>query len=519
MILQRRRDSPDTDLHFVGLDGAAEHSTLGRFLDEALLLATSLHAHGLRTGDIVAIRGANTLPYSRAVVASLLAGLTTLPLVSLLGDSDVEQVLALSGANLLLSERTGPKRPLTEHLAALAAAGSPGVALIGDGVPVPGTITLPRSRDQWPADQFPAKRTAPAFLLYTSGTTGVPRGVLHGYDSILAEVLDWSTSTDLADGGHVFEPFPLGHIAGLDSLLVSVCLGRDLTMISTWDAAIAADALEAYGATAAGSTPFYASTLFDEFDRRGTTRTSLSTLQSGGGAVGSQLVRRAEKYGIRMARAYGSTEHPSATACRSGESLAERADTDGCPTGGSEVRIVDDAGIEVAEGGVGEVQLRGPEQFLGYLDGGTDSFAEDGWFRTGDLGRLSGGRLTITGRKKDIIIRGGENISVVEVEQILSGCPGVEAAAVIGVPDERYGERMLAFVVRSSAGPEVDLESVRAHFTAAGVARHKIPEWVREIDDLPRNALGKVQKHLLPVGDGDPQIRAPSYLPRLPMKS
>ena len=496
-ILQRRRDSRDRRLHFVGLDGSAEHVTLGEFLDQALALAASLRAYGLRSGDVVAVRGANTLPYSRAVVASLLAGLTTLPLVSLLGDADVEQVLALSEARLLLSERSGQKRSLTEHLAALASGGSPAVALLGDGASVPGRIRLPDAAQPWAADRFPAAQPAAAFLLYTSGTTGVPKGVLHGYDSIMAEVYDWSTTTDLADGGHVLQPFPLGHIAGLDGLLVSVCLGRDLTMVSAWDAAVVADALEAYGATASGSTPFYASTLFDEFDRRGTTRTSLATLQSGGGVVGSHLVRRAERYGIRMARAYGSTEHPSATACRSFESLAERADTDGRPTGGTEVRIVDESGTDVPEGVSGEVLLRGPEQFLGYLDAGTESVSAGGWFHTGDLGRLSDGRLTITGRKKDIIIRGGENISVLEVERILAGCPGVADAAVVGAPDERYGERVHAYVVRAAGGPAVDLETVRAHFAATGVARHKTPEWVGEVDELPRNALGKIQRHRL----------------------
>jgi acyl-CoA synthetase (AMP-forming)/AMP-acid ligase II len=198
-----------------------------------------------------------------------------------------------------------------------------------------------------------------------------------------------------------------------------------------------------------------------------------------------------------MARAYGSTEHPSATACRSFESLAKRADTDGRPTGGTEVRIVDESGTDVPEGVSGEVLLRGPEQFLGYLDAGTESVSAGGWFHTGDLGRLSDGRLTITGRKKDIIIRGGENISVLEVEHILVGCPGVADAAVVGAPDERYGERVHAYVVRAAGGPAVDLETVRAHFAATGVARHKTPEWVGEVDELPRNALGKIQRHLL----------------------
>jgi acyl-CoA synthetase (AMP-forming)/AMP-acid ligase II len=143
------------------------------------------------------------------------------------------------------------------------------------------------------------------------------------------------------------------------------------------------------------------------------------------------------------------------------------------------------------------VWLRGSEQFIGYLSGDASELADGGWFRTGDLGRMRDGRLTITGRKKDIVIRGGENISVVEVEQLLAACPGVADAAVIGVPDERYGERVYAFVVRADGADPVDLQAVRCHFARLGVARHKTPEWVREVAELPRGGLGKVQKHLL----------------------
>ncbi|GAB2483395.1 class I adenylate-forming enzyme family protein [Jatrophihabitans fulvus] len=506
-ILQRRVDSRDRTLHFVGLDGTTHQWGLGPFLDEALLLAASLRSRGLRTGDVVAVRGGNTLAFSRAVTACVLAGLTTLPLVSLLGDADVEQVLQLSGAALLLSEPAGPKRPLTDHLSRIAAAGAPPVSLLSapDTAPpdVPGAVVLPGADEPWPADRFPADDDAAAFLLYTSGTTGVPKGVLHTYASLWAEVQDWASSCDLIEGGHVFAPFPLGHVAGLDSLLVSTCLGRDLTMIAAWDAAVAADALLTHGATAGGSTPFYATTLFDEFDRRGITSSPLTVLQSGGGVVGAQLVRRAEAYGVTMMRAYGSTEHPSATSGRSHETLAERADTDGRPGRGTSVRILDESGVVVPDGVTGEVALQGPEQFLGYV-GGEPARDTDGWFHTGDLGHMTDGRLTITGRKKDVIIRGGENISVLEVEQILASCPGVAEAAVVGVPDERYGERVRAFVVRERGADIVDLAAVRAHFAAAAVARHKTPESVQEVAELPRNALGKVQRHRLV-----PQTTAP----------
>jgi acyl-CoA synthetase len=176
--------------------------------------------------------------------------------------------------------------------------------------------------------------------------------------------------------------------------------------------------------------------------------------------------------------------------------LAQRAHTDGRVQAGSEVRIVDDEGRDLPCGSDGDILVRGPELFIGYTDAALNeqAFTEDGWFRTGDIGRLDDrGCLSITDRKKDIVIRGGENISSQEVERVLATHPAVRDVAVVAMPDARYGEKVCAFVVTRD-GETLPLDEVRRHFAEAGVAKQKTPEALFVVDEFPRTASGKVRK-------------------------
>ena len=206
------------------------------------------------------------------------------------------------------------------------------------------------------------------------------------------------------------------------------------------------------------------------------------------------LVERADALGWSVSRCYGATEGPSLTSSAPEDPLAKRAHTDGRPIGGALLRILDPEGADVAPGEEGEVAAVSPESFVGYdnPDDNALAFTRDGWFLTGDIGRIDAdGYLTITDRKKDIIIRGGENISSKEVEDVLARHPAVIEAAVVAAPDERYGERVCAFVI---AAGKLTLDDVRAHFEAAGVARQKAPERLVLVDELPRTPAGKVRK-------------------------
>jgi acyl-CoA synthetase (AMP-forming)/AMP-acid ligase II len=222
-------------------------------------------------------------------------------------------------------------------------------------------------------------------------------------------------------------------------------------------------------------------------------------LLTGDPQITGALVDFAAVIAAAVYRCYGSSEHPTISSGTVDDPLAKRATTDGRVLGGSEVRLVDEYGDDVPEGAEGEIASRGGELFLGYTDTSLDreSFLPGRWYRTGDIGRLDGdGYLTITDRKKDIIIRGGENISSKEVEDVLTEHPSVLDAAAVGMPDERLGERVCAIVVLGE-GAALDVEDVRAHFAAAGLARQKTPERIEIVAELPRTPAGKVQKFVL----------------------
>jgi acyl-CoA synthetase (AMP-forming)/AMP-acid ligase II len=204
---------------------------------------------------------------------------------------------------------------------------------------------------------------------------------------------------------------------------------------------------------------------------------------------------------MSMIRMYGSTEHPSITGSTHGVDPPEKGMyTDGRPLPGVDVRLVDESGSDVAPGAPGEILSRGPDLFEGYTDPSLTAaaFVDSSWYASGDIGVIDEeGYLTITDRKKDIIIRGGENVSAAEVEELLLRMPGVAEVAVVAAPDVRLGEHACAFVRLASGAESLELDAVGTHLSAAGLARQKWPEELRLVPDFPRTASGKVQKFVL----------------------
>jgi acyl-CoA synthetase (AMP-forming)/AMP-acid ligase II len=225
----------------------------------------------------------------------------------------------------------------------------------------------------------------------------------------------------------------------------------------------------------------------------------LDTVQSlmlGSTSVPASAIEAAEAAGMKAFRCYGSTEHPTITTGLPEQPLDRRASTDGTLMPYCEVRLVDAEGREVPPGQPGEILSRGPDLMAGYLDPkhNEEAFTEDGWFRTGDIAVMTAdGYVTIVDRKKDILIRAGENFASKEIEDILLLHPGVAEAAVIGWPDARYGERIAAFV-KFQPGAQLDAATLQAHFVGLGHSRRKAPEIVLEIAEMPRTPTGKVRK-------------------------
>jgi len=324
-------------------------------------------------------------------------------------------------------------------------------------------------------------------ILYTSGTTGRPKGVLHTHNSIHALIRQLGEHWLVVDGDKFLVPSPIAHIGG--SIYAFECpllLGTTAVLMERWDADSAVRLMQTERCThMAGATPFLEG-LLAAAERADTRLPDLKVFICGGASVSPSLIRRATAYFDKAAvsRVYGSTEVP-VTTVGSLSDTERAADTDG-RAGVADIKLV-----------AGEIRARGPQMLVGYLhpEDETESFDDGGYFRTGDLGRwVDDEYLVVTGRAKDIIIRNGENISPKEIEDILVGRAGIAEIAVVGVPDERTGERACAVIVASDQCTP-DLADLRELLINEGLAKFKIPEQVVIWDALPKNDAGKVLKH------------------------
>jgi len=483
-------------LHYVG----GEHATavsVAEVLARGEVVAAALHERGVRAGDVVAVQVPNWVEGGVAYAAAMLLGAVIVPIVHIYGPAEVGFILRQSHARVLIVPDRWRRIDYTTRLAAFSELPDlDEVVVIGGDVPVgavawselergPGGVLPPPT---WTSD-------AVALLIYTSGTTGEPKGVQHSHDTILAELRSSTARFDDDEAGASLGAFPAGHIAGVMSFLRPFVAGSTNVLLDAWDASLAARMIEEHGIVSTAGTPYFVTSLFEAADAEGRDLSSLTRFMVGAANVPRAVIELAAARGIASYRAYGSTEHPTVTSGAADDPIEVRAATDGHVTPGNEVRIVDDDGRDVDAGERGEVVTRGPELFVGYSDAkfDIDAFLPGGWFRTGDIGVFADDLLTIVDRKKDLIIRGGENISSKEVEDLLMEHPAVADAAAIAAPDARLGEVVGAFVVLRP-GATLDLADVARWFAAAGVATQKTPERLEVVDQLPRGPGGKVLK-------------------------
>jgi acyl-CoA synthetase (AMP-forming)/AMP-acid ligase II len=405
-----------------------------------------------------------------AYQAVLLCGAVLVPIVHIYGPAEVGFILGESGAKVHVTVD--------------------GFRLVDTGVVV--------RWDDIKGDGY--RRPAPssddvAVLIYTSGTTSAPKGVQHSHNSVQAEL---ATLVDLIAGDPdavQLVTFPPGHIAGVNSTLRPLVSNQRTVFLDRWDPAMAAELIHRFGVTSTSGAPFHLEGLL-AVDDAATQLATLREFLTGAATVTEELGRRAQAAGINSYRSYGATEQPTVTGSRGGDPEHARVSTDGKPLSGNVVRILAPDGGEQPVGVDGEVVVQGPDQFIGYRDPSldADAFTDDGWFRTGDLGHLDDeGRLTITDRIKDVIIRGGETISSSQVEDVLTTHPAIAEGAAVAAPHPRYGD-VVAAVVVLKPGERLSLDDVRAHFAQSGLAKQKTPERLVVVDALPRTALGKVRK-------------------------
>jgi acyl-CoA synthetase (AMP-forming)/AMP-acid ligase II len=482
--------------------------TVGDVYQDALRVAGGLQALGFGPGDVVAFQLPNWVEAAQTFYACAMLGVTLVPIVHFYGPKEVGFILRQSRARvLIIVARMGAR----DYLAELASIRSSLVDLervIVVGEPDAGAGSGPDEylpfeslRQAEPLDgPIAVDPEGPALVGYTSGTTADPKGVVHTHRTLGCEVRQLANHQSDRDLPTVTGA-PVGHAIGmLGGLLCPLVIGRPLYLIDGWDPPSVLAAMVEEGISAgSGSTYFFTSLL--DCPGYGPEHVKLMHYVGlGGSPIPNAVADRADELGISLVRAYGSTEHPSITGSQHSAPREKRIHTDGRPMHWVEVRTVDEEGHDVGVGVPGEILSRGPDRFAGYTDPELTAEAIDGegWYRTGDVGVLDPeGYLTITDRVKDIIIRGGENVSAAEVEQLLAHMEGVAEVAVVAAPDEKFGEHGCAFF-RMQAGADVPtLEDLRAHLHTAGLARQKWPEEVRSVDEFPRTASGKVQKFVL----------------------
>lgn len=491
-LRRNERERPEARL-IIFEDGADRIVSHGEVAEQARRLAAGLRSLGLGAGDILAVQMPTRLSTVIAHAAAGLLGLTLLPIIHIYEGRELAFILRQSGAKALLTPPHWRNIDFARRRARLADE-FPDLVHVVDGETDEDAVGLTSLTGHEPLDDPPpVSADSIAMLIYTSGTTADPKGVQHSHKGLVAEL---TADADKRGALVTLSPWPPGHIAGVLGYLRFWAMGQSCVLMEQWDAIEAARLIEQYRVQGTSGTPFHLTTLLDAAEAGSRDISSLVDYMAGATMVPPALIERCESKGLATYRCYGLSEHPTVSAGSPDDPLEKRLGTDGQLNPGVEVLIVDEEDRPLPLGEAGEILTRGPDRFVGYRDGALNAsaFTQDGWLRTGDIGTLDRDNyLTIVDRKKDVIIRGGENIASREVEDILSLLKGVQEAAVVGAPDQRLGERICAFVV---AAPDTDLsiEHIGAHFAAHGLARQKTPEIVHRVDALPRNAAGKVLK-------------------------
>jgi acyl-CoA synthetase (AMP-forming)/AMP-acid ligase II len=301
---------------------------------------------------------------------------------------------------------------------------------------------------------------------------------------------------------------PIAHAAGMTmGLLAPLHRGEPINYVDSFDIDFMLDVCGREGLAPGGGAAVFLSALIDHPGFTDEIAERMGYVVLGGSIVPEALVDKAARRGIAVLRSYGSTEHPTISSSLISDTAEQRRSTDGKLLPGVEVIVKLADGSHAPSGLQGEIYSRGPDRSAGYLDEreNVGSFDADGWLATGDIGILhAAGHLAITGRAKDLIIRNGYNISPAEVENALLTCAGVGEVAVVGVPNEKTGERAIAFVTPSGSATPT-LADITAHLATLGMAKPKWPEELRLVDNFPRTASGKVQKYLLRNGFRSPE--------------
>ncbi|EFJ4915765.1 medium-chain fatty-acid--CoA ligase [Escherichia coli] len=472
----------------------------------ASCLANWMLAKGIESGDRIAFQLPGWYEFTVIYLACLKIGAVSVPLLPSWREAELVWVLNKCQAKMFfaptLFKQTRPVDlilPLQNQLPQLQ-------QIVGVDKLAPATSSL--SLSQIIADNTSLTTAITthgdelAAVLFTSGTEGLPKGVMLTHNNILASERAYCARLNLTWQDVFMMPAPLGHATGfLHGVTAPFLIGARSVLLDifTPDACLAL--LEQQRCTCMlGATPFVYD-LLNVLEKQPADLSALRFFLCGGTTIPKKVARECQQRGIKLLSVYGSTESSPHAVVNLDDPLSRFMHTDGYAAAGVEIKVVDDARKTLPPGCEGEEASRGPNVFMGYFDEPeltARALDEEGWYYSGDLCRMDeAGYIKITGRKKDIIVRGGENISSREVEDILLQHPKIHDACVVAMSDERLGERSCAYVVLKAPHHSLSLEEVVAFFSRKRVAKYKYPEHIVVIEKLPRTTSGKIQKFLL----------------------
>ncbi|WP_250272623.1 medium-chain fatty-acid--CoA ligase [Escherichia coli] len=472
----------------------------------ASCLANWMLAKGIESGDRIAFQLPGWCEFTVIYLACLKIGAVSVPLLPSWREAELVWVLNKCQAKMFfaptLFKQTRPVDlilPLQNQLPQLQ-------QIVGVDKLAPATSSL--SLSQILADNTPLTTAITvhgdelAAVLFTSGTEGLPKGVMLTHNNILASERAYCARLNLTWQDVFMMPAPLGHATGfLHGVTAPFLIGARSVLLDIFTPAACLALLEQQRCTCMlGATPFVYD-LLNLLEKQPADLSALRFFLCGGTTIPKKVARECQQRGIKLLSVYGSTESSPHAVVNLDDPLSRFMHTDGYAAAGVEIKVVDNARKTLPPGCEGEEASRGPNVFMGYFDEPeltARALDEEGWYYSGDLCRMDeAGYIKITGRKKDIIVRGGENISSREVEDILLQHPKIHDACVVAMPDERLGERSCAYVVLKAPHHSLSLEDAVAFFSRKRVAKYKYPEHIVVIEKLPRTASGKIQKFLL----------------------
>ena len=487
-----------------------ERITFIQLGDRSEQVARALIASGVRPGDRVALWAPNSVRWVEASFGIYAAGAVQVPLNTRFRGNEAGHVLRTSRARLLLTVTNFLDESYVEMLRDVEGLDDLAEIVVLDGEVPTGTTSWSdfvaraeqASHDDVESRKANIEPDDTSDIIFTSGTTGAPKGAMLGHGASVRTYLEWSELVDLREGDRYLVVYPFFHTAGLKSgILACVLRGATVHPQAVFDVPTVLDVVAKEAITMLPGPPAVFQTILNHPDLASFDLSSVRSSVTGAAVVPVEVVRQMrDVLGIRtVVTGYGLTETTGTVSmCRFDDSPEVIAKTVGRPLPGVEVRVVDDGGADVPQGEPGELWVRGFNVMQGYFanEEATREAIEDGWLKTGDIGFIDdGGNIHITDRKKDMFIVGGFNAYPAEIEAIMLGHPAISAVAVVGVPDERMGEIGAAFVIPTS-GATVDPDEVIA-WCKEQMANYKVPRRVDVVDELPLNPSGKVMKFKL----------------------